>query len=120
MEELKAYWSKYLSGAIGGAVLVLILGFAVGPLTTNGSAVDLASAAASDRDVAYCAAHAQRLTESGDVSAPTNAEERIGLARMSLAELLPDEETSDNAVRGCIQALPGAGPSSNDLFWVDG
>ena len=50
MEELKAHWGKYVYGAIGGAILILILGFAFGPLTTNGSAADLAAAATSDRD----------------------------------------------------------------------
>ena len=49
MKELKAHWQKYGVGAIVGAVLILILGFAIGPLTTNGSAEELAGEAARRR-----------------------------------------------------------------------
>lgn len=120
MEEFKAYWGKYLSGAIIGALLVVILGFAVGPLTTNGSAAALASAAASNRDVAFCVAKGQRSISSGDVSATTNHRERIELARASLADLLPDQKVSDTVVSRCSQAFPGEAAGGDDQFWFDG
>ena len=71
MEELKAHWGKYVWGAVGGAIVILILGFWVGPLTTNGSATALATAAATDRDVTYCVANARSLVASGAQVAPT-------------------------------------------------
>ena len=106
MEELKANMGKYIYGAIGGAIVILILGFWVGPLTTNGSADELASAAASDRDVVYCVANAQRLVASGEVSAPSSSSEKTELARASLSDLLPDEKASGSVVRLCTRALP--------------
>ncbi len=106
MEELKAHWGKYVYGAIGGAILILILGFAVGPLTTNGSAEDLAAAAASGRDVAYCVANARRLVASGEVSAPSSSAERSDLARASFVDLLPDEPVDNAAARNCSRAFP--------------
>ena len=106
MEELKAYWGKYVWGAIGGAILILILGFWVGPLTTNGSAADLAAAAASDRDVIYCVANAHRLVASGAVSAPSSSAERTDLASASFVDLLPDDTADNAAVRNCSRALP--------------
>jgi hypothetical protein len=106
MEELKAHGGKYVFGAIGGAILILILGFWIGPLTTNDSATDLAAAAASDRDVAYCVANAQRLVTSGEVSAPSNRSEKTDLARASFEDLLPDETANSTAVRLCTRAFP--------------
>ncbi len=106
MEDLKANFGKYVQGAIGGAILILILGFWIGPLTTNGSAADLAAAAASDRDVAYCVANAQRLVTSGEVAAPSSSSERTDLARASFTGLLPDETPSGSVVRLCTRAFP--------------
>ena len=106
MEELKAHLGKYIYGAIGGAIVILILGFWVGPLTTNGSATDLAAAAVSDRNVAYCVANAQRLVTSGEVSAPSSSSEKTELARASFAGLLPDETPNSSAVRLCTRAFP--------------
>ena len=105
MENLKADWRKYGIGAIGGAILVLILGFAIGPLTTNGSAEELAKTAATDRDVVYCVANAKQLVDAGEQSAPTNRGERNELARASFADLLADGPPS-GAVFGCARALP--------------
>ena len=95
MADFKAHWGKYVYGAIGGAILILILGFAVGPLT-----------AASDRDIAYCVANARRLVASGGVAAPSSSKERSDLARASYAELLPDETVGFAAVRVCSRAFP--------------
>ena len=106
MEEIKAHGGKYVYGAIGGAILILILGFAIGPLTTNGSAADLAAAAASDRNVTYCVANARRLVASGEMSAPSSSTERIDLARASFTNLLPDESVDNAAVRNCSRAFP--------------
>jgi hypothetical protein len=106
MKELKEHWGKYVYGAIGGAILILILGFAVGPLTTNGSAADLAADAASDRDVAYCVANARRLVASGEASAPSSTFPRRDLARASYAGLLPDETVGNAAVRVCTRGFP--------------
>ena len=105
MEDLKAYWRKYGIGAIGGAILILILGFWIGPLTTNGSAEELAKAAATDRDVVYCVANAKQLVDSGEQSAPTNGSERNELARASFADLLTDGPPG-GAVFRCARALP--------------
>ncbi len=105
MEGLKAYWRKYGVGAIGGAILILILGFWIGPLTTNGSAGELAKAAAADRDVVYCVANAKQLVDSGEQSAPTSAGERTDLARASFADLLADGPPR-GAVLQCGRALP--------------
>ncbi len=106
MADLKAHLGKYIYAAIGGAILILILGFAIGPLTTNGSATELAASAASDRDVAYCVANARRLVASGGMAAPSSAKERSDLARASYAELLPDETVGFAAVRVCSRAFP--------------
>ncbi len=105
MEDLKAHWQKYGIGAIVGAVLILILGFAIGPLTTNGSAEELAGEAATARDVVYCVANAKKLMDSGAQSAPTNGSERNDLARASFDDLLADGSPSA-AVFRCARALP--------------
>ncbi len=105
MENLKAHWNRYGVGAIVGAILILILGFAIGPLTTNGSAEELAGDAATARDVVYCVANAQKLVESGLQSAPTNGSERNDLARASFADLLADGPPR-GAVFRCARALP--------------
>lgn len=106
MAENKAQWGKFVYGLIGGAILVLILGFAIGPLTTNGSATAMASAAATDRDVIYCAANAQRLVDLGEATAPSSSAERTDLARASFADLLPDETFSTAVLRNCTRAFP--------------
>ncbi len=106
MEELKAHWGKYVWGAVVGAILILILGFWVGPLTTNGSATAIAAAAASDRDVAYCVANASQLVASGEHAAPTARTERTDLARASIVDLLPDVPVNNSAVRNCVRAFP--------------
>ncbi len=106
MEELKAHLGKYIYGAIGGAIVILVLGFWVGPLTTNSNAEELATAAASDRDVAYCVANARRLVKSVRVAAPTDSSEKTDLARASFADLLPDETANNTAVRNCSRAFP--------------
>ena len=98
-------WANYVYGGIGGAVLILILGFTVGPLTTNSSATDLAAAAAVDRDVAYCVANARRLVDSGEASAPSDFTERSDLAQASFVDLLPDESVDSAAVKDCSRAL---------------
>ncbi len=106
MADFKAHLGKYIYGAIGGAILILILGFAIGPLTTNGSAAELAASAASDRDVAYCVANARRLVASGGVAAPSSSKERSDLPRASYTDLLPDETVDNAAVRVCSRAFP--------------
>lgn len=105
MEELKAYRRQYGIGAIGGAILILILGFTIGPLTTNDSAEELAIAAATTRDVVYCVAHAKQLVDSGQQSAPTSGSERTDLARASFADLLADGPP-EGALLRCGRALP--------------
>jgi len=120
MEEFKANRARYISGAIGGAILVLILGFAVGPLTTSGSAALLASAAGIDRDVAYCVAHGKKLMASGKVPVTTNYWERTRLARALFEELLPDEEVTRTAIGRCSRAFPGARADNNETYWLDG
>ena len=104
MEDLKAHWQKYGIGAIAGAILILILGFAIGPLTTNGSAEELAGEAATARDVVYCVANAKKLMDSGAQSAPTNGSERNALARSSFDDLLADGSPS-GAVFRCARTL---------------
>ena len=104
MENLKADWRKYGVAAIVGAVLILILGFAIGPLTTNGSAEELAGEAAAARDIVYCVANAKKLTDSGAHSAPTNGSERNDLARASFDDLLADGPPR-GAVFRCARAL---------------
>jgi hypothetical protein len=106
LENLKAHLGKYIYGAVAGAIAILILGFWVGPLTTNGSAETLANAAVSDRDVAYCVANAQRLVTSGEVTAPSSSSEKTELARASFTDLLPDEKPSSSVVRLCTRAFP--------------
>ena len=105
MENFKAYRRQYGIGAIVGAILILILGFTIGPLTTNGSAEELASAAATARDVVYCVAHAKQLVDSGQQSAPTSGSERTDLARASFADLLADGPPRGALLR-CGRALP--------------
>lgn len=104
MEDLKAAWRKYGIGAVAGAIVILILGFAIGPLTTNGSAEEMAAAAATARDVVYCVANAKKLVDSGAQSAATSGSERNDLARASLADLLADGPSS-GAVFRCARAL---------------
>lgn len=106
MEDLKAHWGKYVKGGIGGAVVILIAGFAFGPLTTNGSAEQLATTAAADRDVAYCVANAAKLVISGRHAAPTNSAERTDLAKAAYSGLLPDATFGNAAVRKCTRAFP--------------
>ena len=106
MEELKAHWGKYLKGGIGGAVLVLIAGFAFGPLTTNGSADELASTAVADRDVSYCVVNGLKLVDAGDQVAPNSSTERTNLAKASFASLLPDVSFSNAIFRSCSRAFP--------------
>ena len=106
MEDLKAHWGKYVKGGITGAVLVLIAGFAFGPLTTNGSATQLVSAAVAERDVSYCVVNAQKLVDAGDEIAPTNSTERTNLAKASFASLLPDTSISNSIFRNCSRAFP--------------
>ena len=105
MEDLKAHWQKYGIGAIAGAILILILGFAIGPLTTNGSAEEMVGAAATARDVVYCVANAKKLVDSGAQSAATSRSERNELAQASFADLLADGPPS-GAVFRCARALP--------------
>lgn len=104
MEDHKAHWRKYGIGAIGGAILILILGFVIGPLTTNGSAEDRAEEAAIARDVVYCVANAKKLVDSGEQSAPTSSSERNDLARASFADLLADGPPGAGVFR-CARAL---------------
>ena len=106
MEDLKAHWGKYVKGGIGGAILVLIVGFAFGPLTTNGSADELASLAVADRDVSYCVANALKLVSAGEQVAPTNSTERTNLAKASFASLLPDVSFGNALYRNCSRAFP--------------
>ncbi len=106
MEDLKAHWGIYLKGAIGGVILILILGFWIGPLTTNGSAEQLATAAVADRDTAYCVANAVRLVSEGTQQAPTSSSERTELAKTSYSGLLPDASFSNTAFRNCSRAFP--------------
>ncbi len=106
MEDLKAHWGKYLKGGIGGAIVVLIVGFAFGPLTTNGSADELASLAVADRDVSYCVANALKLVSVGDQAAPTSSTERTNLAKASFASLLPDVSFGNALFRNCSRAFP--------------
>ena len=106
MEELKAHWGRYLKGGIGGAIVVLIIGFAAGPLTTNGSAEKLAVAAAQDRDTTYCVANALKLVATGDHAAPSSTSEKTELAKASLASLLPDAKFANAQVRDCTRAFP--------------
>ena len=106
MEELKAHWGIYLKGAIGGAVLILIIGFAFGPLTTNGNAGQLASAAVAERDVSYCVVNALKLVNAGDQDAPTSSTERTNLAKASFASLLPDISIDNAIIRNCSRAFP--------------
>ncbi len=106
MQELKDHWGRYLKGGIGGAVVVLILGFAAGPLTTNGSAEKLALAAAQDRDVTYCVANAMKLVATGDHAAPTSTSEKTELAKASLASLLPEAKFANAQFRDCSRAFP--------------
>ena len=106
MDDLKAHLGKYIYGAIGGAIVILILGFWIGPLTTNGSAAALAADAASDRDVAYCVANAQRLVTSGEAAAPSSSSEKTELARASFVDLLPNQTPNSTVVRLCTRAFP--------------
>ena len=106
MENLKAHWGKYVSGAIGGVILILILGFWIGPLTTNTSAEQLATAAVADRDAAYCVANAVRLVSEGRQAAPTSSSERTELAKTVYSGLLPDASFNNTAFRKCSRAFP--------------
>ncbi len=106
MEDLKAHWGKYVKGGIGGAIVVLIAGFAFGPLTTNGSAEQLLVAAVADRDVSYCVVNASKLVDAGDQDAPTSSTERTNLAKASFASLLPDVSMSNATFRNCSRAFP--------------
>ena len=106
MEELKAHWGRYLKGGIGGAIVVLIAGFTIGPLTTNGSAGQLVSAAVTERDVTYCVANALKLVGAGDQTAPTSSTERTNLAKASFASLLPDATIQNATFRTCSRAFP--------------
>ncbi len=106
MEDLKANWGKYVKGGIGGAILVLIAGFAFGPLTTNGSAEQLATTAVSDRDTTYCVANAVKLVGAGDHAAPTSSTERTDLAKASFLGLLPEASFGNAAFRSCSRAFP--------------
>ena len=106
MDEIKAHWGRYLKGGIGGALVVLILGFAAGPLTTNGNAEKLAVAAAQDRDTTYCVANALKLVAAGNHVAPSSTSEKTDLAKASLASLLPEAKFANAQVRDCSRAFP--------------
>ncbi len=106
MDELKAHWGKYVKGGIGGAVIILIAGFAFGPLTTNGNAEQLATTAVADRDVTYCVANALKLVSAGDQTAPTNSTERTNLAKAAFANLLPETSIGNATFRSCSRAFP--------------
>ena len=106
MEDLKAHWGKYVKGGIGGAIVVLIAGFAWGPLTTNGSAEQLAITAVADRDTTYCVANAAKLVSEGRHAAPTSSTERTDLAKASYSGLLPDASFGNAAFRNCSRAFP--------------
>ncbi len=106
MEELKAHWGQYVKGGIGGAIVVLIAGFAFGPLTTNGNAQQLAATAVADRDVAYCVANAEKLVSSGRHAAPSSSTERTDLAKAAYSGLLPDASFGNVAFRNCSRAFP--------------
>lgn len=119
MELLTAHWGKFLLGAIGGAILVLIVGFSGGLLMTKANAVMAVSEAVSDRDVAFCGANGKRLIASGKISAPNNANERNEVALAALTDLLPDEEFSENAIRRCSREFPQAAAVIDDIFFGD-
>ena len=106
MEDLKAHWGKYVIGGIAGAIVILIAGFAFGPLTTNGSAEQLVATAVADRDTSYCVANAVRLVSEGRQAAPTSTAERTELAKTSYSGLLPDASFSNTAFRNCSRAFP--------------
>ena len=106
MEEVKQHWGRYVKGGIGGAVLVIILGFAVGPLTTNGNAAQQVATAIQDRDATYCVANALKLVAAGEQAAPTSGTERTNLAKASFASLLPEAKFENAAFRTCSSAFP--------------
>ncbi len=106
MEDLKAHWGKYVKGGIGGAILILIVGFAFGPLTTNGNATQLVSTAVADRDISYCVANALKLVDAGVEAVPTSSTERTDLAKASFASLLPDVTMGNTLFRNCSRAFP--------------
>ncbi len=54
-EEIKTKVSAYIIGGIVGAIAVLIAGFWVGPLTTNGAAADAVNAAVIEQQAFFCA-----------------------------------------------------------------
>lgn len=54
-EESKSKISTYIVGAIVGAILVLVAGFWVGPLTTNGAVTEAVDVAVVEQQAQFCA-----------------------------------------------------------------
>jgi hypothetical protein len=58
-EEIKSKLSTYAVGGVGGAIIVLILGFWVGPLTTNGAVAEAVDGAIVEQQALFCAERAR-------------------------------------------------------------
>ena len=54
-EDLKAKISNYIVGGVGGAIIVLIAGFWIGPLTTNGALAGAVDDAVVRQQASFCA-----------------------------------------------------------------
>jgi len=54
-DEIKSKLSTYVVGGIAGAVVVLIAGFWIGPLTTNGALADAVDVAIVEQQALFCA-----------------------------------------------------------------
>ena len=93
IQQLKERFPFYLQGGVVGAIVILVVGFAVGPLTTTKAAEERAQAAAYERDAAYCVAHATRMVEAGLHELPTNTSERTRLVQAAFSDLIPDQRT---------------------------
>lgn len=105
-EKIRANTKGYFYSALAGAVVILVLGFTIGPLTTGGYAEEQADLAVQERDVAYCVARAEHLVATGEVDVPESSRQRVELAKQSIQSLLPEERVSFTSRRACQDALP--------------
>lgn len=65
-EDSKAKISNYIVGGIGGAIVVLIAGFWVGPLTTNGALAGAVDSAIVQQQALFCAERGRADPDFGD------------------------------------------------------
>ena len=107
MSSIKNDLSKYVWSAVGGAVVAVVAGLWMGPLTTSGNAEAMVTTATENRDVAFCTANARKLIAQGEQPVPGNLTEARAVAGAALEDLMPEERFAIRLLRQCAREIQG-------------